>query len=255
MRRFASVLLVLPLLLTACGGASRPTARPAVTAIASPDQYDASQPGNAAGAGSAVASAKTDHSAKSLSSSKTIGASASTAPRPTTPDRRPQSAGTVTVNASCRQPATHVGSGVAAKGQTPPPFTATTVDCKTLDFASFTAGRPTLVTFYASWCEGCQAEAKDIEAVYQEWHQRNGFVVIGIDTKDESGSPDIYYKHFHWTFASVWDDKEKILDSWLSDVSASALPVSYWIKPDGTVNDIAIGAESRSQMEQEVSAL
>lgn len=253
MRLRTGAVLLAPLVAAACGTSpvSHRSASELPLTTAQPDQYPVTAPSEPPAAlGHAPRPA--GRSVRPASGAPT---SAAVSSHPVATAPAAARANAPTVDTSCRRPASSVGSGVAAKGQTPPPFTATTVDCKVLDFGQFSKGRPTLVTFYASWCEGCQAEAKDLEAVYQEWHPKNGFVIVGVDTKDEASNPSIYYRHFHWTFASVWDDKEKILDAWLSDVSASALPVSFWIKPDGTVNDITIGSESRSQMEQEMSAL
>ena len=161
----------------------------------------------------------------------------------------------IVVDAKCRKPASSVGSGVALKGQRPPGFTATTVDCGSLDFESYTKGKPTLVTFFAAWCEPCHKEAKDLEAVYEEYHASKGFTVVGVDTQDEDGNPTWFYDTAHWSFPSVWDDKEKIEKAWNSAGVISTLPASFWIHPDGTISSTIIGEMSRSQMEDEFNKL
>ena len=168
----------------------------------------------------------------------------------------PVAARPVSVTKACRTPASSVGSGTALPGQTPPDFAATTVDCKKLSFAEFTKGRPTLVDFYASWCEPCKEEAKDIESLYNEWRDKNGFTVVGINTKDEAGNPDIFYEKYGWTFASVWDDKEKILNAWDNKSGVvSTLPAAFWIHSDGTVSEVVIGSMSHDEMEQHMAKL
>jgi cytochrome c biogenesis protein CcmG/thiol:disulfide interchange protein DsbE len=167
-----------------------------------------------------------------------------------------QSVKALRVDTKCRKPAGSVGTGVAVKGQKPPGFTGTTLDCGSLDFGSYTQGKPTLVNFFASWCEPCHNEAKDLEAVYQEFHDTKGFQVVGIETQDESGSPSWFYDKAHWTFPAVWDDKEKIEHAWNQASGAiSTLPASFWIHPDGTISAIDIGQMSRSQMEDEFNKL
>jgi peroxiredoxin len=160
------------------------------------------------------------------------------------------------VDKGCRGPASSVGTGTALPGQHPPDFTATTVDCKRLTLTEFTKGRPTLVDFYASWCAPCRNEARNIESIYEEWHSKNAFVVVGINTMDEKGGPDIFYKKYGWTFASVWDDQERILRAWDNKSGAiSTLPAAFWIHSDGTVSDIVIGGMTHQQMEDEMRKL
>jgi thiol-disulfide isomerase/thioredoxin len=41
--------------------------------------------------------------------------------------------------------------------------------------------KPTLVEFYANWCTSCQAMAKDIEGLEQEYGDRINFVMLNVD--------------------------------------------------------------------------
>jgi peroxiredoxin len=162
----------------------------------------------------------------------------------------------IVVNRKCRKPASSVGSGVALKGQRPPGFKATTADCGTLDFAPYTDGHPTLVTFYASWCEPCHKEAKDVEAMYEKYRDTKGFHVVGVESQDQDGDPTWFYKNAGWTFPSAWDDGDKIEHAWNQASGAiSTLPASFWIHPDGTISSIVVGEMSRSQMEDEFNKL
>ena len=189
------------------------------------------------------------------------GPSATGAPSPQSgPSTRPttgtQAAGpSIVVNTACRTSAKSVGTGVAIKGQRPPAFTGTTVDCNSLDFASYTNGKPTLVNFFASWCDPCHKEAVDLEAVYEKYHPSIGFQVVGVETQDESGNASWFYKTAHWSFPAVYDDGEKIEKSWNTSGAITTLPASFWIHPDGTISSIDIGEMSRSQMESEISKL
>jgi thiol-disulfide isomerase/thioredoxin len=42
-------------------------------------------------------------------------------------------------------------------------------------------GKPTLMEFYANWCTSCQAMAKDMEALQQEYGDRVNFVMLNVD--------------------------------------------------------------------------
>lgn len=181
-------------------------------------------------------------------------------PKPTksaTASKPPVRAAGPVVNDDCRQPASQIGTdGVAVQGQKPPSFTATTVDCKRMVFREFTADRPVLVNFYASWCEPCKKEAPDLQDLYEEWNPKNGFIIVGVHTSDPSGSPSLFYKNWKWTFPSVWDDNEALQKSWDKKAAAAGtLPISFFLHSDGTVSEMVIGTMSRSKMQSSVEKL
>jgi thiol-disulfide isomerase/thioredoxin len=253
----------LALLLAACGGPAAP--RSSALGAASPDASSlASSAPRSSGAPAARsrASARPGRSGEPTASGQTAspgtttgrggGPASSAAPTATSlPTTR-----AYVVSTACRKPASSVGSGLALPRSKPAPFTGTQTDCGgSLDFTSYTSGKPTLVTFFASWCEPCHQEAKDLEALYEKYHVSKGFQVIGVDTQDESGSPSWFYTDAKWSFPSVWDDGEKIEKAWNQSGATSTLPASFWIHPDGTISSIDAGAMSRSQMEDEFNKL
>lgn len=184
-------------------------------------------------------------------------AAATTGPRPSakaTATNAP--AKRLWVDTKCRQNASWIGDGAAVKGQRPPDFTGTTTDCKRLEFSAFTKGRPTLVNFYATWCKPCHEEAKDMQDLYEEWHPENGFTIVAVLTKDAKGDPTDFYTKHGWTFPTVWDDNDAIVNAYdRKSAAVGTLPVSFWIHSDGTVSEIHIGGMSREQMQQHAEKL
>ncbi|MCU0569202.1 MAG: thioredoxin family protein [Oculatellaceae cyanobacterium Prado106] len=43
------------------------------------------------------------------------------------------------------------------------------------------SGKPTLMEFYANWCSACQAMAKDMHGLKQEYGDRVNFVMLNVD--------------------------------------------------------------------------
>lgn len=259
----AAAVVSLAILLAACGGpaaSKNPVAGGTLqpSAGASDNAPSASgKPGAASAAPgkstapSASASAGTKHNGSGTPSStnQQAGQGGPSASPPGT-----QQGPAIVVNKSCRKPAASVGTGVPLQGQKPPPFSATTVDCNSFDFAAYTNGKPTLVDFFASWCDPCHKEAADLEALYEE-HHASGFQIVGVETQDENGTAAWFYNTAHWTFPSVWDDSEKIEKAWNSTGYISTLPAAFWIHSDGTISSVDIGQMSRSKMESEYSKL
>jgi peroxiredoxin len=249
----------LVVLLAACGGGS--SGKSSALDDASPQAAATSSASSAPGASRTPGAKPGQTSAPTSAATRDASTRTVAAGGPPTIGPAPSASSAATtralgVSTKCRKPASSVGSGVALPKTKPAPFTATTTDCSgTLDFAAYTNGKPTLVTFFASWCEPCHKEAKDLEAVYEEFHASKGFQVIGVDTQDESGSPSWFYTDAKWTFPSVWDDGEKIEKAWNQSGATSTLPASFWIHPDGTISSIHAGAMTRSQMEDEFNNL
>lgn len=42
-------------------------------------------------------------------------------------------------------------------------------------------GKPTFMEFYANWCTSCQAMAKDLSEIKQEYSERMNFVMLNVD--------------------------------------------------------------------------
>lgn len=260
----AAAVVSLAILLAACGGPaaskSSPVAggTPQPLASASDNAPSASaKPGGASaapgksGAPSAGASAGAKHNGS--------GTPATTDPQgvqggPSAPPPGTQQGPAIVVNKSCRKAASSVGTGVAVPHSTPPAFSGTTVDCNSFDFAAYTHGKPTLVDFFASWCDPCHKEAADLEALYKE-HHASGFQIVGVETQDENGTAAWFYNNAHWTFPSVWDDGEKIEKAWNTTGVLSTLPGAFWIHPDGSISSVDSGQMSKSTMESEFNKL
>lgn len=279
--------LVTAALLAACGGGAPANAPdPAGLPAADPNQYPATiteSTAPAAPSGTTVPSGSMTAAAPSTAPGATATAVPTTAappgttrttgpampPGPTGTSEAPDPGDTASpttpappparpkVDKSCRQPASHIGSdGVAVRGQRPPDFTATTLDCKRLSYREFTDGRPVVVNFFASWCKPCIEEAPAMQDLYEEWNPKNGLLIVGVDTQDEKGDPSDFYTKYGWTFPSVWDDGNKIVKSWDNKSNAlGTLPITFFVKRDGTVHSIVIGGMSREQMQREVEQL
>jgi thiol-disulfide isomerase/thioredoxin len=70
-------------------------------------------------------------------------------------------------------------------------------------------GKPVVLTIWASWCPGCNAEARTL-AAFAEAHPEAAFFGVDFqDTKDEARS---FYRRYGWRFPSVFDPEGRIAD-------------------------------------------
>jgi thiol-disulfide isomerase/thioredoxin len=64
-----------------------------------------------------------------------------------------------------------------------------------------------VVTIWASWCPGCNAEARTL-ARFAKSHPEAGF--IGVDFSDTKDDARGFYEKYGWTFPSVFDPDGQI---------------------------------------------
>jgi thiol-disulfide isomerase/thioredoxin len=68
-------------------------------------------------------------------------------------------------------------------------------------------GKPVVVTIWASWCPGCNAEARTL-ARFAKAHPEAGF--IGVDFSDTREDAHSFYEKYGWEFPSVFDPDGRI---------------------------------------------
>jgi thiol-disulfide isomerase/thioredoxin len=71
-------------------------------------------------------------------------------------------------------------------------------------------GKPVVLTIWASWCPGCNAEARTL-AAFARAHPEAAF--FGVDFQDSKDEARSFYRRYGWSFASVFDPDGRIADS------------------------------------------
>jgi cytochrome c biogenesis protein CcmG/thiol:disulfide interchange protein DsbE len=94
-------------------------------------------------------------------------------------------------------------------------------------------GKVVVVNFWASWCETCEDEAADLEAVWQDYRDR-GVVVLGVDYVDTESAAHEYLEQYGITYPNGPDVGGAISRAY----GVSGVPETVVIAPDGTVAGI-----------------
>jgi thiol-disulfide isomerase/thioredoxin len=68
-------------------------------------------------------------------------------------------------------------------------------------------GKPVVITIWASWCPGCNAEARTL-ARFVKAHPEAAFV--GVDFSDTREDARAFYAKYGWKFPSVFDPDGRI---------------------------------------------
>lgn len=89
-------------------------------------------------------------------------------------------------------------------------------------------GRLLLLNFWASWCVPCREEMPAMERLYQKYRE-HGFVILGVNVKDDKKSAIAFVKELKITFPIAFDPAGEVgllYGAW-------GLPATYFIDTKG----------------------
>jgi len=114
-----------------------------------------------------------------------------------------------------------------AVGDAAPDFELQTLDGTTVQLSNF-QGKPILLTFGATWCPDCRAEAPLLE----ELHQNSpDLVILSVDSKEASDVVQGYVDEFGITYPVLLDEDGSVNQLY----QVFAIPTVLFIDADGII--------------------
>jgi peroxiredoxin len=107
-------------------------------------------------------------------------------------------------------------------------------------------GKVVVVNFWASWCPPCRDEMPALQAISQEYADQ-GLVVLGVNTTYTDSREDAleFVDTLDLTFPILFDENGEVTERLYG---VFGLPVTFWIKPDGTIHSINVGPSNQEEM-------
>lgn len=146
------------------------------------------------------------------------------------------------------------GGGQEESGEVPvvpaPDFTLTDQYGETHTLSDY-QGQTVFLNFWATWCGPCKMEMPDIQALYEEWDENAGDVVVlgvaGPDIGREGSAEDIaaFLGENGYTYPVVMDDTGALFYQY----GISAYPTTFMIDTEGNVFGYVQGALTREIMD------
>jgi len=130
-------------------------------------------------------------------------------------------------------------------------FTLKDMSGREVNLADF-KGRPILINFWATWCPPCKAEIPwFIE--FTETYKAKNLVILGISVDDPPEEIRTYATEHKVNYPMlVGQGQDQLLEVY---EATFAIPVSWFIRADGTVSTKAAGIHSKEWFEQQLKAI
>lgn len=130
-------------------------------------------------------------------------------------------------------------------------FTLTDMNGATVALASF-KGRPLIINFWATWCPPCKAEIPwFIE--FKQQYAAQGLEILGVSIDDPAPELKTFSAEYKMNYPVLLGlGQDKMLEAYEAEVS---VPVTWFIKKDGTVQGRTIGINTREFFENQIKAL
>jgi cytochrome c biogenesis protein CcmG, thiol:disulfide interchange protein DsbE len=125
----------------------------------------------------------------------------------------------------------------AQKGFLAPDFELKTLDGQSIRLSDL-RGKGVILNLWASWCGPCKEEMPAIQKVYEAYQQK-GLVVLAVNQTlmDDRQSVEMFSAQYRLTFPVLLDEDGKVGQAY----HVQALPSSYFIGPDGIIQDAIVG--------------
>jgi len=115
-----------------------------------------------------------------------------------------------------------------------PAATVKTVDSKTIGTSTFSnAGKPMIISFWATWCKPCKKELDAIAENYPTWVKETGVKLIAVSIDDARGfskvGPEVKTKG--WEYEVYIDENQDFKRA----MSVNTVPHTFVVDGKGTI--------------------
>ena len=103
-------------------------------------------------------------------------------------------------------------------------------------------GRPSLVLFWASWCEPCKQEAPAIERFSQT--SAGSGRIVGVNWSDALPSAEAFVKRYRWSFPNQRDGNGAVGNNY----RLTGLPTTFVVNSEGRITATLRGPQTEAAL-------
>ena len=137
----------------------------------------------------------------------------------------------------------------SAVGQLAPDFELSDLGGRPVRLSDF-RGRPVVLTFMQAECHSCRTSALDFQAAYEKYKDQD-FMVLAVSQGDPPGAVGRFVARYQLDYPIVLDPTGAVGEQY----DLLSIPTTYFIGPDGTIQDMVLGVVYQPWIEMNLTGL
>ncbi|MCH5584019.1 TlpA family protein disulfide reductase [Shimazuella sp. AN120528] len=130
-----------------------------------------------------------------------------------------------------------------------PNFKLKTLDGKKVELYQ-TNGKPTIINFWASWCDPCKKEMPFLEAAYKEHKDQINFRMVNETSQDTIPNIKKFMKQYKYTYPVILDQENEDGQTIGTDhYQLLGVPTTFVIDSTGMITHKVVGEMSKEELQ------
>lgn len=129
-----------------------------------------------------------------------------------------------------------------------PNFTLKTMDGQHVELYQ-TKGKPTIINFWASWCEPCKHEMPYLETAYQKYKDKVNFRMVNETAQDNLSNIRSFMKQHQFTFPVLLDIEKDGVTVGTDQYQLVGIPTTIVMDSTGKITHKVVGEMSKEELQ------
>lgn len=135
------------------------------------------------------------------------------------------------------------------EGGKPPAFELADVEGNVHKLADY-RGKPLIINFWGSFCPPCVKEMPEFQKQYEKWNGQ-GLEILAINLSEDDLTVKQFLAKFELEYTILRDRNKEVERRY----RLRQYPTTFFVKPDGTIQEIFVGGMTEHDIDQRVTQL